>query len=132
MDESAADRRPFLELALGVELPAAAWLAYSGPTYRQFANYVLDGLPRDVVGIESSIVPRALTRVESVLRCVNLRGSFFFDRVSKQIYVHLYDGSAPASTTVIALLGFYYSTAGEAHPSLGPDKLLNGDFEIYS
>lgn len=132
MDESAADRRPFLELLPGVELPAAAWLAYSGPAWRQFANYTLDQVPRDVVGVESSIVPRALTRVESAPRCVAARGSFFFDRVTKQIYVHLYDESAPASTTVIALLGFYFGTKGEAHPSLGPDKLTNGDFETYS
>lgn len=132
MDESAADRRPFLELAPGVELPAAAWLAYSGPVYRQFANWVLDGLARDVVGVESSVVPRALTRVESAARCVAARGSFYFDRTTKEIFVHLYDDSAPASTTVIALLGFYFSTKGEAHPSLGPDKLTNGDFETYS
>jgi hypothetical protein len=132
MDESAADRRPFLELTPGVELPASAWLAYSGPTWKQFANWVLDGLARDVVGVESSIVPRALVRVETALRCVNARGTFFFDRSTKEIYVHLYDESAPASTTVIALLGFYFSTSGEAHPSLGPDKLTNGDFETYS
>ncbi len=132
MDESAADRRPFLELSPGVELPAAAWLAYSGPTYRQFANWVLDGVSRDVVGVESSILPRALTRVESAARCVAARGSFFFDRGTKELYVHLYDGSAPASTTVLALLGFFFGAKGETHPELGADKLVNGDFESYS
>jgi hypothetical protein len=132
IDQSGADRRPFLELAPGIEMPGD-WSAFGGGVYQRTTSTVLDGMVRDIEGVETLVEPRALTRVESLALCSSIAGSFFYkpDEAAPVLYVHLPDGSDPTLTTVVAALPFYYGTKGVVHPALGSNKVTNGGFETW-
>lgn len=141
VEESSAERRSLMEFAPGVEMPTT-WTVHSGDCHKQHAHYVYDGIPRDIVAVETSVQPAALVRVESAAECVSTPGTFFYDidevglivddeATDPAVYVHLPDGSDPADATVVVMLGWYFGARGEVHPHLGPDKLTDGEFHEW-
>jgi hypothetical protein len=155
-DDSAASRRPYLDFSPGAGMTAGGWhqVDSTSRTYVQRAHYVLDGVVRDIVGVDTDL--GALTRVDTLADCQATAGtyycnieaavsatSYFDDGFSLwdsggqfwdffpplDLYVHLQGDADPNGITVVALLGFFFGTRGEVHPSLGPDKLTNGGFE---
>lgn len=59
-------------------------------------------------------------------------GLWLWDQMPAPLWVHLPDGSNPELGTVVAGLGFYYSSRGEVHPRLGPEKFVDADCEDWS
>lgn len=145
--------KPYIEYQLCLPMPGspAAWVVHSGSIYRyraapageEAAVYGLatlyDELLRDVVEIETAVLPRPLVRVESIATVV--AGTYFADidnpvtgvdfvqRV--EIYLHLPDSSDPNNTQVIFRLLWCVGAYGEVHPWLGPNRLTNGNLDTW-
>lgn len=157
IDESAADRRPYVRYAPGLAVATAEWALDQGNTYRATVQEIFDGFIRDVVGVEHSggigdAVGR-LTRVETVEECRATAGTYFYDVDAATValdtydeaglqydsgllydqypqgtlYVHLHGNANPMESTAIVVpqFGFYFSTRGEIHPELGPNKIAS-------
>lgn len=147
--ESAYDKRPLLEVrpkALVTGWSLFSGSTYQSPYYRAFYRYgdtdQRNDIIRDVVAVQTSL-DAGLTRVETLTACVATAGTYYYDYtavlspsrwddgvtiydagaihwdVVPQLYVHLEDNSNPASTNVVAAVGFYFSTVGVTHPHLG-------------
>lgn len=58
-------------------------------------------------------------------------GTYRWDDVAR-LYVHPFSNLNPNRGVIAAQLGWYVATVGEWHPALGPDKLINGDFETWN
>lgn len=154
------DKRPLLEVRPKIAVTGWSLFSgstYQAPFYRPFYAYG-DGdqrnlILRDVVMAQSAL-DAGLTRTETVADCQATAGTYYydftealstarwddgvsvwdagvltFDTVPK-LYVHLEDNSNPSNTTVVAALGFYFSTIGAIHPTLGPNKLPTTAFTL--
>jgi hypothetical protein len=148
--DSAAAPRPYLELLLGLPAqsdsdpyddspssPGSFWEVYSGDIYKLTNPISVDygGRVRDVVGVQTSVNPRDLTRVEALADVV--AGTYFcdIDAVADgevDIYVQMPDDSDPEDATVVFLLLFTFGVQGAVHPWLGEDKLVDGSLEEWS
>jgi len=142
LQDSGGDRRPYLELQLGVVV--TGWSLHSGSVYKATflsSDFIFMGVLRDAVSVETMVEPRPLARAETTSLAA---GEFYADIDSwtetgtiesnggPTIYVRLPDSGDPANTTVVAMLLFTFGTKGEVHPWLGPEKLLNGGFESWA
>lgn len=156
VDDAGGSLRPYLDFMPGKEMPAGSWLTHSGATKVQRAQFLYDGLLRDIVGVDTSV--GELARVETMAACVATAGTYYcnvetatyapvgwddgdttvwdeetdwWDRYPPMdLYVHLAGDVDPNGQTVVALLGFHYGTAGEVHPILGADIFAGaGEFE---
>jgi hypothetical protein len=157
IDDSAADRRAYVEFFPGVATIAGQWVVNSGATYRYngLIQFALGGVLLDVVGVDTS--SGTLNRVETLAECVATAGTFYsglnvgadpatvphwddatlWDAVgvtwdhatTVDVYVHLQGDANPNLGTVVPVLGLFLGTRGEVHPQLGTEKLTNGGFE---
>lgn len=151
IDESASEKHVLAELRPGSRV--TGWSLHSGNAYVAPFRYRFDGFNRDIVGVQS-LLDTGLTRVESLTECVATSSTYFYEPddgtssarwddniniwdggaqwdVFPKLYVNL-GGTNPETTVVEVFLGFYFGSAGEIHPDLGPDKLLDGEFEDWA
>lgn len=128
IEDKSALRSSKVEAFLGSEIPPAGWVL-ADPSSGTYAinpySVVVDFVQRDIVGVEMGIAPYSLTRVDTFQQCYATPGTYHYERLIKTLYVHLIDNVNPATTTMVALLGFYWSTQSEIHPTLGTNKLNN-------
>lgn len=149
MDSGAAPR-PYLELLLGLPAPSDSdpyddapsspgtyWEVYSGDVYKLTNAISVDygGRVRDVVGVQTTVAPRDLARVEALADMVS--GTYFCDIDAASsgevmVYVQLPDDSDPEDATVMFLLLYGFGVQGAVHPWLGSDKLVDGSLEEWS
>lgn len=150
--QSDSKKRVIMEMA-----PAEAvtpWYAYdaTGTTYMAVPQHgFFDGSFMPITTVHSGDDPRPLVRVESLADCVATKGSFFYqvyagpaapwddghtwdsgvlwDAGSAILYVNLWSGLSPNYYTVSARYLLVASSEGGRVPDLGPEKLLNPDFE---
>jgi hypothetical protein len=154
-ERSDATRYPLIECEFAVQIPRGSnWAVYSGNAFSIRAHYVIGGILRDIVGVESSS-SRVLTRVESASACVATSNSFFADSYAARLAQETWDGPTPpgwddaywdnyppldlivnlggenpTNHLVLPLLGFFYAGHAVRHPVLGPDLFDgNGDME---
>lgn len=140
---SEVSRRPYLELRLGLSLQG--WTA-SGSNWTRTvtaAELTYAGVIRPIVGAESMIHPRRLTRMERVSDMV--AGTWHLDDAaliaggSTTMTVRLPTATDPDDSTA-GLVAFLLFTFGggdergnaEVHPLLGDNKFLNPGFEEWS
>jgi hypothetical protein len=154
----------FVELRPIQEIKPSTWAVDQGGTYVTAFDFIFDGIRRDVVTVRS-LLDTGLVRVETLADCRNIAGTFFYDADEEfaqialswdvvgqtwdaaptmfwdqfpRLFVHLTDGSNPGLSTVVAGIGFYFSSAGKTrlddanvHPALSQDLLLLGDLETW-
>jgi hypothetical protein len=135
-------------------LQVTRWALFSGTTYSANVDKTYGSVKRDVVGVRTNDVP-ALTRVETLALCQATANSYYYevDAVGAgelwnqegllwnqagllwsqfvKLYVNL-GGDDPRNTVVMAEFGFYAANHSVTHPSMGPNKLSNGDLEDWS
>jgi hypothetical protein len=121
-----------LEVQAGKLMASGSWTVHSGSVYKQAAAFTFDGVVAHVVGVECSIAPKVLTRVEAIADVV--AGTFFFDAdaAAPELYLHLPDSSNPSGAVVVALLLFCFATKGIVHPHLGPNRLTDPGMEAWT
>jgi hypothetical protein len=112
--------------------PVTAWTLYSGSIYSTPIDQSFNGRRLDVVSVRHTT--GELTRVETLAGVT--AGTFYFDadsQASSLLYIRMPDSSVPGSDqTVWAIFGFYYGNVRVVHPTLGPDKLVDGPLEVWS
>lgn len=141
--ESSSNRRPYLDIGFGTD--AFTWVLHSGSIWKTTANYMYDGVLRDVIAVETLV--GNLTRVETLAQMV--AGTYYYNvesavsaitpwdfdpdfddgsfwdsgGVDGVLYVWMPANADPRPIPIIACLGFYYSTVTDVQPSLGADLL---------
>lgn len=151
LELSTYDKRLLVEGRPALE--ASDWSLDTGATYLTPFEATFRDVRLDVVA-SKTLLDAGLVQAESLDICRATPGTFFYDidldpptmaitwddgfsiwdgvaawdDVSF-LYVHLFDGSNPDNTRVIANLGFHFGTRAEVQARLGPEKLVNGDFE---
>lgn len=121
-----------------------------GSTYQKDLEFVFENDKRDVVGIRTA--QGDLSRVDSLASARSTAGTFYYqlfegptgaswdDGVTQWddgtlydqlsfLYIHLPDGGNPNNERIAAQFGFFFSNASVVHPTLGGEKISNGDFE---
>lgn len=148
MLDNGGSRRCYLDLKPAKVI--TGWVLDSGTVYKttiSAASLTYAGVTRAIVGLESLILPRLLTRVE---RLADVKpGAWFWDDSSltpggtADLYLELPDSSDPSGTTVVAHLLFTMSTrAGEVdaggglrvvevHPVVGDEKAPNARMNTW-
>lgn len=140
----AAYRLPFFHLQLGLAIETGtAWTVHSGQVYKttvSASTVTKLGVIRPIVGVESLIAPRPLTRVERVADVA--AGCWYYDDSalvaggSTDVYVRLplVGGTSPDpdTTTVVLLLLFTFDGRGEVHPLIGGQKQANAGLNIWT
>jgi len=135
------------------------WSLFQGTAYSVATVTEYDFMRLDIVGVKTSI-DTGLTRVETLQLCVDTPGTYFYvvdeefggtqvhwddgsfwdtpapnspvwDQFNT-LYIHLFDGTDPDLQTVVAQYGIFLSNREMIIPELGPDKLINGDFENWT
>jgi hypothetical protein len=156
--DSAAHRRPYVEVQLGLEV--TSWQHVSGFVWVALFHNVIDRVLRDVVGVQVSPgggPMQTLSRVQE-LTDLNTVTGYFADidaaRIADEtfdsdlggdspvpigdkyppldLYLRMPDNSQPSAGHVMALMAFRYSTQGEIHPVLGEELLINANLEDWS
>jgi len=134
------------------------WSLSSGNIYVAPFEYTYKGIRRDVKSV-SSVGDPNLERAETAAGITS--GQYYYQPNEKfnqsifkwdggtvediwddgvlrwdqfpQLYINLSDDADPNNTTVVAHLGFHFSTKAQSHPTLGPDILDGiGDFENFT
>jgi hypothetical protein len=95
VEDSDGERRPFVELGLGLPLNSAQFSADAGGAYRIPYLRVYDGVVRDVAGVETSEgiggSVGSLQRVETLAECRAQQGTYFFDIEAAQFATETWD-----------------------------------------
>lgn len=133
--------KPYLELRLGKAFEG--WTASGSDFVRTMtaAELTFAGVIRPIVGAESLIFPRQLTRVERTADLV--AGTWYFDDAAlvaggtSDMYVRLPTATDPDATTAGLVVHMLFTFGaggepGEVHPLLGDNKYLNPGFEAWS
>jgi hypothetical protein len=134
------------------------WSLHSGSAYVAPFTFLQDDIRVDVLEVKTTLDFGPLTRVETIADCISTAGTFYFDPQDEtaqdavwddevnlwddnilkwdqfpRLYVHTTDGEDPSTGTVVAVLGLYYATRAQSHPTLGDDLLSgSGDFESWT
>jgi hypothetical protein len=159
IDDTGGSRRPFVDYTPGLQI--TSWTRHSGDIYKATVIQVHDGMFRDIVGVDTPA--GALVRVESVatltfgtffttIATALVAPVHWDDGVTRwddgvtlwdaypevsypplEVYVRLFGDSDPRTTTVVALLGFYFGTRGEVYVTpIGTNRLTNGDSDTVA
>jgi len=149
--ETSGQRHVWVELRLAKVI--TGWAFESSGTY--VASVTLaswDGTAREVIGVKTA--SETLTRVETLAACLAQESTFFcatdvaatiwdsglttwdsgattWDQ-APLLYVHLANGSNAAQTDVVAQFGLFAGTHGVWQPTLGVNKLIDGDLEAWA
>lgn len=152
---------PLVECGFGAEIPAGTWTQHNGNTWKARANFIIGGILRDIVSVDTSAPARHTVRKETLALCIsstvysyfadteNARvpqeywdqggpppgfdswGTFFDVFPPLDLYLNL-GGIDPNTVAVVAELGFFYSPRAVRHPVLGEDLLVNGSLDSES
>lgn len=138
IEESACRKDAYLDIAGGL-LVEDTWTA-DGDAWGVSWDHSFNGVPLDVVGVKT--LTEVLTRVETKALCQATGGTYFYDyfsgsRTGSDVFVHLTDDVDPNDVAVELRTWFHFGTAGQSrehltHPSLGADKLTDGDLEVWT
>lgn len=127
VQESASQKHVFVSMQAGKL--AFGWTSSSGAYYASLAA-TWGGVARDVVGVRTASA--ALSRVETLAACRTTNDSFWWDDANGLLYVRLGAGTDPTGSDVLAMFSFTFGSHAVAHPSLGPEKLVDGGLEQWS
>jgi hypothetical protein len=129
--ESASQKHIAGSLRGGKFIPSSVtWTSAGAGAYYYALATTYGGQTRDVVGCKTG--EGELTRAESLALCQATDNSYWWDEDSARVYVRLGAGTNPTGTGVLALLSFCVGSDPVVHPSLGPEKLVNGDLETWA
>lgn len=135
--DGGASRRAYLELALGKGITrTGTYLGSIHYTDIPASTLTWAGCIRPVVGLECQVEPRVLTRVERLADVV--AGTWYTDDSTVEtggtvtVYYQLPDSSNPGTAELLVHLLFTFAGAGEVHPVLGRDLLVDGSFAYWT
>lgn len=124
LSETVGQRHLYVELR--PKLLLATWTSDGGGLYHKSVAETFDGIVLDVAGVQTST--EQLGRVESVALCT--AGHYYW--TGAVLYIHLTAGADPAATVVVAQLGIHVGSHGICQPVLAPDRLANGNLELWT
>jgi hypothetical protein len=126
--ESASQKHIAVSLQGGKLIPAP-WTSSAGAYYAALAT-TYGGQTRDVVGCKTATV--TLVRAETLTLCRATNNTYWWDETNARVYVRLGAGTDPTGTDVLALLSFCVGSDPVVHPSLGPEKLVDGGLDVWT
>jgi hypothetical protein len=152
-EDSSWSKRVLAELRPGKEI--TDFSAYSADTYISPVDASHDGVRLDIVGV-TTLQDAELIRAESLALCDSTPGTYYYDVTGNTavgkwddgstqwddgstqwdqfpaLYVHLTDGTDPSAQGVEAEFLLPFATNAGVHPSLGPNRIVNGGFENWT
>lgn len=131
IQESDSQKHAFAELRGSKLLVPASWSVHAGSVYKISVDEVFNGRRLDVIGLRRAA--ETLTRVETLAGVI--AGTYYFDAdasAASFLYARLSDSSSPANVSVLATFGFYFGSTRVVQPTLGPDKVVDGGFEVWT